>query len=163
MPIVFCSCIEEESAIAGIFYGRRHLPTVFGIDLKSFITYRFAMNLWALYVISAIHYAFKSWGRINGRLLIVSALQLAYIARRQWFISATSGLDNQLDMAGFYRLWGVMVLLPTLYATPVTVLAMVGGLWRYPRNVSQFREVICSIYQWQRSWHSWEQAYSPNT
>lgn len=98
---------------------------VFGIDLKSFVTYRFALNLWALYVISALHYSFKTWGRVNGRLVIASALQLAYIARRQWFISATSGLDNQLDKAGFYRLWGVMVLLPTLYATPVTVLAQV--------------------------------------
>lgn len=52
----------------------------------------------------------------------VALLQLLYVWRRLWFEHTTEG---DCDRAGFYRLWGVLVFLPTLYLTPVTLLAKV--------------------------------------
>jgi hypothetical protein len=54
-----------------------------------------------------------------------SLLQMIYILRRQWFEYIDESLDNHGDKCGFYRLWIVMVLLPTIYATPITILAKV--------------------------------------
>ncbi len=91
--------------------------------MKAFITYRLSVTLWAVYNISANFHNASICVHMNPRLLLVSTLQAVYIARRQWFHYLTDNLDNQFNAAGFYRLWGVMVFLPSVYAAPVTITA----------------------------------------
>lgn len=110
--------------ICDLFFGSELAPTIYDIDVKHFVTYRLAFSAWAIYDVSAIYHNYGLYGKVNIALVACVVLQLAYIGRSQWFeYLHYTRLDSQVDKAGFYRIWGVLVFLPTLYITPVTLLA----------------------------------------
>ncbi|VDM39243.1 unnamed protein product, partial [Toxocara canis] len=110
-----------------MYFGCELAPTLFDIDIKHFVTYRIAFTLYPLYIISSLYQSYFVHGRISDGLVVCAVLQLTYIAKTQWLEHLHfSRLDAQLDKAGFYRIWGVLVFLPILYLTPVTVMTIDG-------------------------------------
>jgi hypothetical protein len=97
------------------------------MDIKAFLTNRLMCPLWSCYIIAAFAKQRLMFGKTTGAFVCVASLQLVYIFRRLWSDHCSpDSLDNQNDRAGFYRLWGVMVFLPTLYITPITLSAQVN-------------------------------------
>ncbi|KAL3082994.1 hypothetical protein niasHS_010796 [Heterodera schachtii] len=115
------------SLISQLFYGVHLQPVLLNVDLKAFLTVRVSLSLWALFLISAqfVHHQFVltlSVPTFSPSLLTTSALQFFYIFRRQWFEHLLiDGSDNKNDRAGFYRLFSVLVFLPTLYLVPISI------------------------------------------
>ncbi|MFH4977139.1 hypothetical protein AB6A40_003848 [Gnathostoma spinigerum] len=71
-----------------------------------------------------MYYNYMAFGRLNEDLVACAVLQLVYVAKWQWFEHFYfNNLDAQIHRAGFYRIWGVLVFLPILYFTPLTLLA----------------------------------------
>ncbi|KAI3422263.1 hypothetical protein GPALN_012792 [Globodera pallida] len=101
---------RTPSLVSQFFYGFHLQPVLLNVDVKSFLTIRLALTFWALFLISA-QFVHRRLSDANfspfSPLITTTALQLLYIVRRQW--------------AGFYRIFSVLVLLPTVYLVPVTL------------------------------------------
>uniref|UniRef100_A0A915EBK7 7-dehydrocholesterol reductase n=1 Tax=Ditylenchus dipsaci TaxID=166011 RepID=A0A915EBK7_9BILA len=97
----------------GIMFSIKTVTNTDGSDEESIVSQLFF----------AICYHKNRFEKCSDCLIICSLLQLVYIARRQWFEYLSTNLDNQNDRMGFYRVWGVVVFLPTLYITPITIMA----------------------------------------
>lgn len=126
MTTIKSVCLAD--GILHSFYFGRHLqPSVFDMDVKAFITNRVMCSIWACFLISAFAcQRFRFFLTTEG-FLCTALLQFIYIFRRLWSDNCSPNtLDNQIDRAGFYRLWGVLVFLPTLYLTPITLQATVS-------------------------------------
>uniref|UniRef100_A0A1I7RX35 7-dehydrocholesterol reductase n=1 Tax=Bursaphelenchus xylophilus TaxID=6326 RepID=A0A1I7RX35_BURXY len=94
------------------------------MDLKAFLTNRVLAALYCCYLFSALAKQRIAVGTITPGLVCTVSLQMIYWLRRTWNDPCRpSSLDNQTDKAGFCRIWGALVFLPTLYLTPVTLLA----------------------------------------
>lgn len=133
--------------ICDIFFGSELLPVIYSIDVKHFVTYRVAFPLWALYDVSAIYYNFSLYGKVNICLIACVILHLTYIGRSQWFeYLHYTRLDSQNDKAGFYRIWGVLVFLPGLYVTPVTLIAQQKRTILLPVMVILFILSLVAMY-----------------
>ncbi|VDN60720.1 unnamed protein product [Dracunculus medinensis] len=129
------------------YYGTELTPTILDIDIKHFVTYRISFTLWAIYIISAYHYSKSIRGQISLELIACAILQLIYIARTLWFEHFHySQLDAQVDKAGFCRIWRGMVLLPTLYVTPISLLARNQSVLPKPLSVLLFLMGLTAIY-----------------
>ncbi|KAI1723917.1 ergosterol biosynthesis ERG4/ERG24 family domain-containing protein [Ditylenchus destructor] len=127
---------DDNGLVSRIFFGKHLQPVVLGVDVKQFLTNRIMFTLWAVYIISSLFHQKTRFGRCSNSLLTCSLLQLVYITRRQWFEYVTTNLDNQNDRMGFYRIWGVAVFLPTLYLTPITIMAQTDSSLSQVRCVS---------------------------
>ncbi|KAI1719772.1 ergosterol biosynthesis ERG4/ERG24 family domain-containing protein [Ditylenchus destructor] len=126
----------DNGLVSRLFFGKHLQPVVLGVDVKQFLTNRIMFTLWAVYIISSLFHQKARFGRCSNSLLACSLLQLVYITRRQWFEYVTTNLDNQNDRMGFYRIWGVAVFLPTLYLTPITIMAQTDSSLSQVRCVS---------------------------
>uniref|UniRef100_A0AC34PYB7 7-dehydrocholesterol reductase n=1 Tax=Panagrolaimus sp. JU765 TaxID=591449 RepID=A0AC34PYB7_9BILA len=115
---------SSEQFILDFFFGKILQPKVFEVDIKNLVTNRLMLTFWALYSISAVYHNKNLFGKLNDSLLTLVALNLIYVARRQWteYLPYVN-LDGQNDRAGFYRLWGVGVGLLLIHTTPISVLA----------------------------------------
>ncbi|VDK49083.1 unnamed protein product [Anisakis simplex] len=114
----------SSEPITALFCGCELSPMLFDMDMKHFITFRIALTLYPLYIISSLYHSYSVHEKLSDNLIACSVLQLTYIAKTHWLEHLHfSQLDAQLNKTGFYRIWGVLVFLPVLYLTPVTVLA----------------------------------------
>uniref|UniRef100_A0A0K0E3R1 7-dehydrocholesterol reductase n=1 Tax=Strongyloides stercoralis TaxID=6248 RepID=A0A0K0E3R1_STRER len=115
---------ENTSLLSDLFFGINLSPKFLDIDIKKFVTHQLATSLWLVYIISALLYAKKNQKQLNDTFICVSLLQIAYIFKFLWNEHLFySNLDAQNDRMGFYRTWGVIVFIPTIYTTPVTIAA----------------------------------------
>ncbi|CAD5226357.1 unnamed protein product [Bursaphelenchus okinawaensis] len=115
---------EPEDVINDIFFGKLAQPVVFDMDLKAFLTNRVLGALYCCYLFSALAKQRITVGVLTPGLICCASLQLIYWLRRSWNDPCRpSSLDNQTNKAGFCRIWGALVFLPTLYLTPVTLMA----------------------------------------
>lgn len=112
------------------YWGTELYPQVFGLHIKKFITCRFGMMSWGLFLIS--HAAKQvELGGLSNSMLISVALQLIYIAKFfLWETGYLRSLDIMHDRAGFYICWGCMVWVPCVYTSPSMYLVL------HPINLS---------------------------
>ena len=106
------------------YWGTELYPQVLGWSIKKFITCRFGMMSWGLFLLS---YAAKQaeLGRLANSMLISVALQLLYIGKFFiWEKGYLRSLDIMHDRAGFYICWGCMVWVPCIYTSPSMYLVL---------------------------------------
>lgn len=115
---------ESTSLLSDLFFGINLSPKFLDIDIKKFVTHQLATSLWLVYIVSAVLYAKKNQKQLNDTVICVSLLQITYIFKFLWNEHLFyANLDAQNDRMGFYRTWGVIVFIPTIYTTPVTIAA----------------------------------------
>ncbi len=106
------------------YWGTELYPQIGGWSIKKFITCRFGMMSWGLFLLS---YAAKQaeLGGITNSMLISVALQLLYVGKFfVWEKGYLRSLDIMHDRAGFYICWGCMVWVPCVYTSPSMYLVL---------------------------------------
>lgn len=106
------------------YWGTELYPQAFGVSIKKYITCRFGMMSWGLFLLS---YSAKQaeLGGLSNSMVVSVALQLLYIAK--FFIWETGylrSLDIMHDRAGFYICWGCLVWVPCIYTSPSMYLVL---------------------------------------
>ncbi|VDM95651.1 unnamed protein product [Thelazia callipaeda] len=83
------------------------------------------LNLISMVIILSLFLRQRHRDEDTYNLLACAILQLIYIAKTHWYEHLRySQLDAQNQRAGgFFCIWGALVLFPSFYATPITVLA----------------------------------------
>ncbi|KTD60405.1 7-dehydrocholesterol reductase [Legionella sainthelensi] len=106
------------------YWGTELYPQVFGWHIKKFITCRFGMMSWGLFLIS---YCAKQaeLGVLSNSMLISVFLQFVYLSKfYMWEKGYLRSLDMMHDRAGFYICWGCMVWVPCVYTSPSMYLVL---------------------------------------
>lgn len=106
------------------YWGTELYPQVFGWHIKKFITCRFGMMSWGLFLIS---YCAKQaeLGGVSNSMLISVFLQFVYLSKfYMWEKGYLRSLDMMHDRAGFYICWGCMVWVPCVYTSPSMYLVL---------------------------------------
>lgn len=106
------------------YWGTELYPRLFGLHIKKFITCRFGMMSWGLFLIS---YCSKQvdLGGLSNSMLVSVILQFLYIAKFYvWENGYLRSLDIMHDRAGFYICWGCMVWVPCIYTSPSMYLVL---------------------------------------
>lgn len=138
---------DASDVVSDLFFGTELTPVIGSIDLKHFIAYRIARTLWPLYIISSVYYNYSLYGKINNNLLACAILQLTYVGKTHWYEHLQySQLDFQNRKAGFYCIWGTLVLFPALYAMPVTMLAQRKATLPFPVSAVLLFAGIVAVY-----------------
>ncbi|WP_298624253.1 7-dehydrocholesterol reductase [uncultured Legionella sp.] len=109
---------STNNVLFDYYWGTELYPQVLGWNIKKFITCRFGMMSWGLFLLS---YAAKQaeLGGLSNSMLISVTLQLLYIAKfYAWETGYLRSLDIMHDRAGFYICWGCMVWVPCIYTSP---------------------------------------------
>ena len=106
------------------YWGTELYPQALGVSIKKYITCRFGMMSWGLFLLS---YSAKQaeLGGLSNSMVVSVALQLLYIAK--FFIWETGylrSLDIMHDRAGFYICWGCLVWVPCIYTSPSMYLVL---------------------------------------
>ena len=110
--------------ILDYYWGTELYPDVLGWNIKKFITCRFGMMSWGLFLVS---YAAKQaeLSEMSNSMLISVALQLIYITKFFiWENGYLCSLDIMHDRAGFYICWGCLVWVPCVYTSPSMYLVL---------------------------------------
>ncbi len=108
----------SKNMLFDYYWGTELYPSILGWHIKKFITCRFGMMSWGLFLIS---YAAKqaAAGDLSNSMVISVSLQLLYIAKFYiWETGYLRSLDIMHDRAGFYICWGCMVWVPCIYTSP---------------------------------------------
>lgn len=106
------------------YWGTELYPQFFGMHIKKFVTCRFGMMSWGLFLIS---YCAKQaeLGTLANSMLISVLLQLLYITKFYiWEHGYLRSLDIMHDRAGFYICWGCLVWVPCIYTSPSMYLVL---------------------------------------
>ncbi|KTD11192.1 7-dehydrocholesterol reductase [Legionella gratiana] len=106
------------------YWGTELYPQVLGWNIKKFITCRFGMMSWGLFLIS---YCAKQaeLGGLSNSMLISVFLQFVYLSKfYMWEKGYLRSLDIMHDRAGFYICWGCMVWVPCVYTSPSMYLVL---------------------------------------
>ncbi|WP_131794756.1 7-dehydrocholesterol reductase [Fluoribacter gormanii] len=106
------------------YWGTELYPQVLGWSIKKFITCRFGMMSWGLFLIS---YCAKQaeLGELSNSMLISVILQFVYLSKfYMWEKGYLRSLDIMHDRAGFYICWGCMVWVPCVYTSPSMYLVL---------------------------------------
>jgi 7-dehydrocholesterol reductase len=106
------------------YWGAELYPQVLGWNIKKFITCRFGMMSWGLFLLS---YGAKQaeLGGLSNAMLISISLQLIYITKFFiWEHGYLCSLDIMHDRAGFYICWGCLVWVPCVYTSPSMYLVL---------------------------------------
>ncbi|KAI6207293.1 7-dehydrocholesterol reductase [Aphelenchoides fujianensis] len=110
---------NPDNLVRDFWFGQQLQPIVWDMCVKGFVTNRMMCSFWATYLVAAFAKQRFLFDRTSGGFLVVAGLQFVYLCRRLFLDPCSpDSCDNQSDRAGFYRLWGVLVLLPTVYLTP---------------------------------------------
>ena len=106
------------------YWGTELYPQILGWNIKKFITCRFGMMSWGLFLLSYCAKQVELGGLANSMLISV-ALQLLYIAKFfVWEHGYLRSLDIMHDRAGFYICWGCLVWVPCVYTSPSMYLVL---------------------------------------
>ncbi|RUR05013.1 7-dehydrocholesterol reductase [Legionella sp. km772] len=107
-----------KNIIFDYYWGTELYPQIKGWNIKQFITCRFGMMSWGLFLIS---YCAKQaeLGAVSNSMLISVGLQFVYLSKFYlWEKGYLRSLDIMHDRAGFYICWGCMVWVPCVYTSP---------------------------------------------
>lgn len=113
-----------KNVLFDYYWGTELYPQAFGISIKKFITCRFGMMSWGLFLIS---YCAKQseLGGLSNSMLISVLLQFIYLAKFfLWEKGYLRSLDIMHDRAGFYICWGCLVWVPCIYTSPSMYLVL---------------------------------------
>jgi 7-dehydrocholesterol reductase len=113
-----------KNVLFDYYWGTELYPRVLGWNIKQFITCRFGMMSWGLFLIS---YCAKQaeLGAITDSMLVSVALQFLYLSKFYlWEKGYLRSLDIMHDRAGFYICWGCMVWVPCIYTSPSMYLVL---------------------------------------
>jgi len=128
-----------ENIVFDYYWGTELYPQVKGWNIKQFITCRFGMMSWGLFLIS---YCAKQaeLGEISNSMLVSVCLQFLYLSKFYlWEKGYLRSLDIMHDRAGFYICWGCMVWVPSVYTSPSMYLVV------HPINLSATLVALISI------------------
>jgi 7-dehydrocholesterol reductase len=106
------------------YWGTELYPQILGWNIKQFITCRFGMMSWGLFLIS---YCAKQaeLGDLANSMLVSVGLQFLYLGKFYlWEKGYLRSLDIMHDRAGFYICWGCMVWVPCVYTSPSMYLVL---------------------------------------
>lgn len=106
------------------YWGTELYPQLFGWNIKQFITCRFGMMSWGLFLIS---YCAKQaeLGTLANSMMVSVGLQFVYLSKFYlWEKGYLRSLDIMHDRAGFYICWGCMVWVPCVYTSPSMYLVL---------------------------------------
>lgn len=113
-----------KNFIFDYYWGTELYPQILGWHLKQFITCRFGMMSWGLFLISYCAKQTELDGLSNS-LLISVVLQFLYLSKFYlWEKGYLRSLDIMHDRAGFYICWGCMVWVPCIYTSPSMYLVL---------------------------------------
>ena len=105
------------------YRGTELYPRILGWDVKQFTNCRFAMMGWPILLISFAAKQHELHG-VTDAMLVAVGLQLIYVAKFfVWEIGYLRSMDIQVDRAGFYICWGVLVWVPSVYTSHTHYLA----------------------------------------
>lgn len=107
-----------QNMLFDYYWGTELYPQIKGWNIKQFITCRFGMMSWGLFLIS---YCAKQaeLGEISNSMLVSVGLQFLYLSKFYlWEKGYLRSLDIMHDRAGFYICWGCMVWVPCVYTSP---------------------------------------------
>lgn len=113
-----------QNVLFDYYWGTELYPRVLGWSLKKFITCRFGMMSWGLFLIS---YCAKQseLGGLSNSMFISVFLQFVYLGKfYMWEKGYLRSLDIMHDRAGFYICWGCMVWVPCVYISPSMYLVL---------------------------------------
>lgn len=113
-----------NNVIFDYYWGTELYPRIFGFNIKQFITCRFGMMSWGLFLIS---YCAKQaeLGTLANSMLVSVILQFLYLSKFYvWEKGYLRSLDIMHDRAGFYICWGCMVWVPCIYTSPSMYLVL---------------------------------------
>lgn len=113
-----------NNIIFDYYWGTELYPRIFGCNIKQFITCRFGMMSWGLFLISYCAAQADLDGLANSMLVSV-ILQFLYLSKFYvWEKGYLRSLDIMHDRAGFYICWGCMVWVPCIYTSPSMYLVL---------------------------------------
>ncbi len=113
-----------NNMIFDYYWGTELYPQVFGWSIKKFITCRFGMMSWGLFLISYCAKQSEMDGLSNSMVISV-ALQFLYLGKFYlWEKGYLRSLDIMHDRAGFYICWGCLVWVPCIYTSPSMYLVL---------------------------------------
>ena len=126
-----------KNMIFDYYWGTELYPQALGVSIKKFITCRFGMMSWGLFLIS---YCAKQaeLGGLSNSMLVSVILQFIYLTKFfMWEKGYLRSLDIMHDRAGFYICWGCLVWVPCIYTSPSMYLVL------HPIHLNAW--VACSI------------------
>ncbi|MCB9230838.1 MAG: DUF1295 domain-containing protein [Bacteroidia bacterium] len=105
------------------YWGTELYPYIGSLNFKHFINCRIAMMSWPLLLVSFAAHQHETFG-ITNAMIVVVGLQMIYLGKFYlWEIGYMRSMDIQVDRAGFYIIWGIMVWLPSVYTANTHYLA----------------------------------------
>ncbi|MDR3442743.1 MAG: 7-dehydrocholesterol reductase [Legionella sp.] len=113
-----------NNIIFDYYWGTELYPQILGWNIKKFITCRFGMMSWGLFLIS---YCAKQTelGGLSNSMFISVVLQFLYLGKFYlWEKGYLRSLDIMHDRAGFYICWGCLVWVPCIYTSPSMYLVL---------------------------------------
>jgi 7-dehydrocholesterol reductase len=113
-----------DNIIFDYYWGTELYPQILGWNIKKFITCRFGMMSWGLFLIS---YCAKQaeLGALANSMMVSVGLQFLYLGKFYlWEKGYLRSLDIMHDRAGFYICWGCMVWVPCVYTSPSMYLVL---------------------------------------
>ena len=104
------------SAIFDYYWGTDLYPHIFGFNVKHFTNSRFGMMSWPVLILSFAAKQYQLYGQVADSMLVSVFLQIIYVAVFFYYESGYfKTMDIQVDRAGYYIVWGVMVWVPSIY------------------------------------------------
>ena len=128
-----------KNIVFDYYWGTELYPQIKGWNIKQFITCRFGMMSWGLFLIA---YCAKQaeLGELSNSMLVSVGLQFLYLSKFYiWEKGYLRSLDIMHDRAGFYICWGCMVWVPCVYTSPSMYLVL------HPIHLSGFIVALFSI------------------
>lgn len=98
------------------YWGTDLYPHLFGINVKHFTNCRFGMMSWPILILAFADKQYELYGHVSSSMLVSVTLQIIYVAIFFYYESGYfNTMDIQVDRAGYYLIWGVMVWVPAVY------------------------------------------------
>eukprot|EP01105_Mastigella_eilhardi_P001809 TRINITY_DN1217_c0_g3_i1.p1 TRINITY_DN1217_c0_g3~~TRINITY_DN1217_c0_g3_i1.p1 ORF type:complete len:464 (-),score=75.04 TRINITY_DN1217_c0_g3_i1:27-1370(-) len=114
----------NSSPIFDYYWGTELYPRVLGWDIKQFCNSRLSMQAWFFFSYCAAKWQYDHYGFVSNSMLVSVALHSAYMFNFLfWENNYFWTMDIQVDRAGFYIIWGVLVWVPAVYFSPQAYLA----------------------------------------
>ena len=116
-----CCPTTPDSGTTGSFlfdyyWGTDLYPHILGVNVKHFANCRFGMMSWPLLILAFAAKQQELYGAVSDSMIVSVVLQLVYVGIFFYYESGYfKTMDIQVDRAGYYLIWGVMVWVPSVY------------------------------------------------
>jgi len=116
-----CCPTTPDSGTTGSFlfdyyWGTDLYPHILGVSVKHFANCRFGMMSWPVLILAFAAKQYELYGTVSDSMIVSVLLQLVYVGIFFYYESGYfKTMDIQVDRAGYYLIWGVMVWVPSVY------------------------------------------------